>query len=64
MTPAVNISVSRFSKDSEIVELNPETGAITWTRDLTTVTEDLEIQLKVIAEDHGAPPLNSTGMHI
>lgn len=57
------MSISRLSKDSEMVDLNPETGAITWTRDLSTITEDMEIQLTVIAEDHGAPPLNDTGTH-
>ncbi|MCI4393906.1 hypothetical protein PGIGA_G00162950 [Pangasianodon gigas] len=50
----------RFSEDSDMVDLNPETGAITWTRDLTNITEDMDIQLIVIAVDHGTPPLNST----
>ncbi|KAK3510551.1 hypothetical protein QTP70_010009 [Hemibagrus guttatus] len=50
----------RFSKDSDMVELNPEAGAITWTRDLSNITKDLEIQLIAIATDHGTPPLNDT----
>ncbi|KAF5894805.1 protocadherin Fat 4-like, partial [Clarias magur] len=50
----------RLSEDSDMLDLNPETGTITWTRDLTTITEDMEIQLLVIAEDHGMPRLNDT----
>lgn len=45
-----------------MVDLNPETGAITWTRDLSNITEDLEIKLIAIATDHGTPPLNDTGL--
>ncbi|TSK18033.1 Protocadherin Fat 4 [Bagarius yarrelli] len=50
----------RFSEDSEMVELNPETGAITWTRNLSDITEDMHIELLVVAMDYGTPPLNST----
>ncbi|XP_017312969.1 protocadherin Fat 4 [Ictalurus punctatus] len=50
----------RFSEGSDMVDLNPETGAITWTRDLTNVTEYMDIQLIVLAEDHGTPRLNAT----
>lgn len=46
-----------------MLDLNPETGAITWTRDLTTLTEDMDIELIVIAVDHGTPPLNDTGLY-
>ncbi|KAG7316014.1 hypothetical protein KOW79_020880 [Hemibagrus wyckioides] len=52
----------RLSKDSDMVDLNPETGAITWTRDLSNITKDLEIRLIAIATDHGTPPLNDTAM--
>lgn len=62
LSSSVNIFISRFSKDSDMVELNPETGAITWTRELINITEDMDIQLIVIAEDHGTPPLNDTGL--
>ncbi|KAI5089853.1 protocadherin Fat 3-like [Silurus meridionalis] len=50
----------RLSKDSDMVDLNPETGAMTWTSDLTHLTEDTLIELIIIAEDHGTPPLNDT----
>ncbi|XP_053332588.1 cadherin-23 [Clarias gariepinus] len=50
----------RFSEASDMLDLNPKTGAITWTRDLTTITEDIEIELRVIAEDQGMPRLNAT----
>ncbi|KAI5625920.1 protocadherin Fat 3-like [Silurus asotus] len=50
----------RLSKDSDIVDLNPVTGAMTWTSDLTHLTEDTLIDLIIIAEDHGTPSLNDT----
>lgn len=55
--------ISRFSEGSDMVDLNPETGAITWTRDLTNVTEYMDIQLIVLPEDHGTPRLNATGLY-
>ncbi|KAL7845474.1 hypothetical protein AOLI_G00236660 [Acnodon oligacanthus] len=50
----------RFSSEPEMLDLHPDTGVITWTRDLTDITEDTELELTVIAEDHGSPPRNST----
>ncbi|XP_049325189.1 protocadherin Fat 4 isoform X2 [Astyanax mexicanus] len=50
----------RFSSGSDLVDLHPETGAITWTRDLTEITEDMELDLTVLAEDHGVPSRNGT----
>ncbi|GAA6072945.1 protocadherin Fat 4, partial [Tachysurus ichikawai] len=50
----------RFSKESDMVDLNPETGAITWTHDHSNITEDMDIKLIAIATDHGTPPLNDT----
>lgn len=41
--------------------LNSETGAVTLTSDLASITEDTTLELTVMAEDHGRPPLNSTG---
>ncbi|KAK2818195.1 hypothetical protein Q7C36_022128 [Tachysurus vachellii] len=50
----------RFCKESDMVDLNPETGDITWTYDHFNITKDLDIQLIAIATDHGTPPLNDT----
>lgn len=41
--------------------IDSETGAVTLTSDLADVTEDTTLDLTVLAEDHGQPPLNSTG---
>lgn len=46
-----------------MVDLNPETGAITWTRDGNNISEDMNIELVVIAEDHGMPSLHDTGLY-
>ncbi|KAI4888420.1 hypothetical protein NFI96_021809 [Prochilodus magdalenae] len=51
----------RFSSAANLLDLNPETGVITWTQNLTDITEDMDLELSVIAEDHGVPPRNSTG---
>ncbi|KAL7852364.1 hypothetical protein SRHO_G00181490 [Serrasalmus rhombeus] len=50
----------RFSSEPDLLDLHPDTGVITWTRDLTDIAEDTELELTVIAEDHGSPPRNST----
>lgn len=44
--------------------LNSETGAVTLTSDLADVTEDTTLVLTAMAEDHGRPPLNSTGQAV
>lgn len=41
--------------------LNGETGAVTLTSGLADITEDTILQLTAMAEDHGEPPLSSTG---
>ncbi|KAK1803047.1 hypothetical protein P4O66_021580, partial [Electrophorus voltai] len=50
----------RFSSGSDLVDLNSETGEITWSRNLSDLKDDLDIDLIAIAEDHGTPPQNDT----
>ncbi|XP_076847946.1 cadherin-23 [Brachyhypopomus gauderio] len=59
-----SIVTYRFSSASDLVDLNSETGDITWTKDLTHLKDDLDIDLIVIAEDHGIPPQNDTEANV
>lgn len=60
-TAPLLLSSSFSAGNSPYVAVNGETGAVTLTSDLADVTEDTTLSLVAMAEDHGRPPLNSTG---
>lgn len=52
----------RFSGEtSPYLALNSSTGALSLTSDLAAITEDTDVIMTVMAEDHGVPPLSATG---
>ncbi|XP_068451673.1 protein dachsous-like [Clinocottus analis] len=55
------IAYSFSGGSSPYLALNSETGAVTLTSDLADLTEDITVVLTAVAQDHGLPPLSSTG---